>query len=58
MERPVSEKQLYEALASAGTAVIADVFDSLKLQPPVLDNQLSAVGRATTFAGPAYTIEG
>jgi 4-hydroxy-4-methyl-2-oxoglutarate aldolase len=58
MEQSASEKQLYEALASAGTAVIADVFDSFRLQPPVLDNQLSAVGKAIAFAGPAYTIEG
>jgi 4-hydroxy-4-methyl-2-oxoglutarate aldolase len=58
MDRQVSDEQLYEALARAGTAVIADVFDSFKLQPPVLDNQLSAVGKAASFAGPAYTIDG
>ncbi|HEY4358589.1 MAG TPA: RraA family protein [Acidobacteriaceae bacterium] len=48
----------FEALQSAGTAVIADVFDSLQLLPQVLDNNLQPVGAATTFAGPAYTITG
>lgn len=47
-----------DALKSAGTAVIADVFDSLQLLPQVLDNSLQPVGAATTFAGPAYTITG
>lgn len=47
-----------EALKAAGTAVIADVFDSLQRTPPVLDNSLRPVGRAAVFAGPAYTITG
>ena len=45
-------------LRDAGTAVIADVFDSLGLLPPVFDNALQAVGRAVPFAAPAYTIVG
>lgn len=47
-----------EALKAAGTAVIADVFDSLQRTPPVLDNSLRPVGRAAVFAGQAYTITG
>ncbi len=46
------------ALKAAGTAVIADVFDSLQRTPPVLDNTLRPVGPAIAFAGPAYTITG
>jgi 4-hydroxy-4-methyl-2-oxoglutarate aldolase len=45
-------------LRAAGTAVIADVFDSMKILPPVLDNALRPVGADATFAGPAYTITG
>lgn len=52
------QEPAYAALTSAGTAVIADVFDSLKLTPPVLDNALAPVGPATAFAGPVYTITG
>jgi regulator of RNase E activity RraA len=48
----------FEQLKAAGTAVIADVFDSMKLLPPVLDNALRPVGADSTFAGPAYTITG
>jgi len=51
-------QQSLDALKSAGTAVIADVFDSLQLLPQVLDNSLQPVGAAATFAGPAYTITG
>jgi 4-hydroxy-4-methyl-2-oxoglutarate aldolase len=47
-----------EALKTAGTAVISDVFDSLQRTPPVLDNSLHPIGRAAVFAGPAYTITG
>ena len=47
-----------EALKAAGTAVIADVFDSLHRTPPVLDNCLRPIGPATVFAGPAYTVTG
>ncbi len=46
------------ALKAAGTAVIADVFDSLQRTPPVLDNSLRPIGQAAIFAGPAYTITG
>jgi regulator of RNase E activity RraA len=49
---------VYDPLKAAGTAVIADVFDSLDLVPPVLDNRVSPVGAAVPFAGPAYTITG
>jgi regulator of RNase E activity RraA len=48
----------FEPLKTAGTAVIADVFDSMKILPPVLDNALRPVGADSTFAGPAYTITG
>lgn len=51
--------QELEPLLKAGTAVIADVFDSLGQLPPVLDTQLFAVKRSgAPFAGPAYTITG
>ena len=48
----------FEALKAAGTAVVSDVFDSMKLTPPVVDNALTAVGAARAFAGPAYTVVG
>jgi regulator of RNase E activity RraA len=48
----------FESLKSAGTAVISDVFDSMQLVPPVLDNRLRPLGTFATFAGPAYTITG
>ena len=48
----------FEALRSAGTAVISDGFDSLHMTPPVLDNSLRPVGVSSSFAGPAYTITG
>jgi len=46
------------ALKAAGTAVIADVFDSLQKTPPVLDTCIRPVGPPTVFAGPAYTVTG
>jgi 4-hydroxy-4-methyl-2-oxoglutarate aldolase len=48
----------FESLKSAGTAVISDVFDSLQLLPPILDNSLRPIGPSSTIAGPAYTITG
>ena len=48
----------FEQLKSAGTAVIADVLDSMHLTPRVLDNSLRPIGSASVFAGPAYTITG
>lgn len=48
----------HQTLLTAGTAVISDVFDTLGLHPPVLDNSLFAVGEPTAFLGPAYTITG
>lgn len=47
-----------EALKTAGTAVIADVFDSLQRTPPVMDTCLRSIGPAAVFAGPAYTVTG
>jgi 4-hydroxy-4-methyl-2-oxoglutarate aldolase len=47
-----------EILKAAGTAVISDVFDSLGILPPVLDNLLGSVGEPLAYAGPAYTITG
>jgi len=48
----------FSPLIAAGTAVIADVFDSMQMLPPVLDNALRPVGTDVAFAGPAYTIAG
>jgi 4-hydroxy-4-methyl-2-oxoglutarate aldolase len=45
-------------LQAAGTAAIADIFDQLQLQPPVLDNRLFPVLEGGVFAGPAYTVAG
>jgi 4-hydroxy-4-methyl-2-oxoglutarate aldolase len=51
--------QDFEPLLEAGTAVIADVFDTLGQLPPVLDTQLFAVkDHPSPFAGPAYTVTG
>ena len=47
-----------QVLQAAGTAVIADVFDSIRQTPLVLDNSLRPIGPGSTFAGPAYTIAG
>jgi 4-hydroxy-4-methyl-2-oxoglutarate aldolase len=51
-------KTNFESLKAAGTAVISDVFDSLNLVPPVLDNSLRSIGSSVSFIGPAYTIGG
>ena len=46
-------------LLKAGTAVVADVFDTLSLLPPVLDTNLFSVkGQGEGFVGSAYTITG
>lgn len=45
-------------LKAAGTSAIADIFDQLRLQPPVLDNRMFPVADASTFAGFAYTVAG
>ena len=49
-------------LRAAGTAAISDIFDQLKLEPPVLDNHLFPIAEdlqaGSTFAGPAYTVAG
>lgn len=51
-------EEIFTTLATAGTAVIADIFDTLGHLPPVLDNRLTSIGRAHSFAGPVYTITG
>ena len=48
----------FAALRSGGTAIISDVFDSMQMTPPVLDNSLRSIGPAAAFAGLAYTITG
>ncbi len=53
-----SPQARFAVLQSAGTAVISDVFDSLKLLPPVLDNALAPIGALNSFVGPVYTITG
>ena len=45
-------------LQAAGTAAIADIFDQLRMQPPVLDNHLFPVVEGSVFAGPAFTVTG
>ncbi|MDW7712193.1 MAG: RraA family protein [Deferrisomatales bacterium] len=54
-----SAQDTAEALRRSGTAVISDVFDNLGLTPPTLANDLWPTrGPGTSFAGPAYTVEG
>ncbi|UCF03605.1 MAG: RraA family protein [Deltaproteobacteria bacterium] len=49
----------FNALLEAGTAVISDVFDTMDLLPPILDNSLFPIpGPGVRFIGPAYTITG
>jgi regulator of RNase E activity RraA len=48
-----------KSLMKAGTAVISDVFDTMDLLPPILDNSLFPIpGPGVKFIGPAYTITG
>jgi 4-hydroxy-4-methyl-2-oxoglutarate aldolase len=49
-----------QILATAGTSVIADIFDKMGKLPLVLDNDLFPIPGSTEarFAGPAYTITG
>jgi 4-hydroxy-4-methyl-2-oxoglutarate aldolase len=59
MSETHQQPQAIGSLLTAGTAVIADVFDNLGLAPPVLDTALWPTrGDGTSFAGPAYTISG
>jgi regulator of RNase E activity RraA len=52
-------QEIREALFRVGTAVIADIFDSLGRMPPVLTTDLFPVpGPGVAFAGPAYTVAG
>jgi 4-hydroxy-4-methyl-2-oxoglutarate aldolase len=58
MEENMSDSN-YKELTDAGTAVIADIFDTLQRLPPVLDTRLFPVNPSLVrFAGPAYTIAG
>jgi 4-hydroxy-4-methyl-2-oxoglutarate aldolase len=51
--------EIRETLLRVGTAVIADIFDSLGRVPPVLTTDLFPVpGPGVVFAGPAYTVTG
>jgi 4-hydroxy-4-methyl-2-oxoglutarate aldolase len=46
-------------LLEAGTAAIADVFDTLNQLPLVVDNRIVFIGEGDRrFAGPAYTVAG
>ena len=48
-----------QTLLQAGTAVIADVFDTMGQLPPVLDNALYSIPETgIRFIGPAYTVSG
>jgi 4-hydroxy-4-methyl-2-oxoglutarate aldolase len=47
-----------ESLLKAGTAVIADVFDSLGVLPPVLADSIAPLTTGARFVGPAYTVSG
>jgi regulator of RNase E activity RraA len=48
-----------QTLLEAGTAVIADVFDTMGQLPPVLDNALYSIPETgIRFIGPAYTVSG
>jgi 4-hydroxy-4-methyl-2-oxoglutarate aldolase len=51
-------KTKFESLKTAGTAVMSEVFDSLNIVPPVLDNSLRPIRPSVSFVGPAYTIGG
>jgi 4-hydroxy-4-methyl-2-oxoglutarate aldolase len=52
-------KTEFVSLLAAGTATIADVFDTMKQVPLVLDNSIRFVGGGErSFAGPAYTVTG
>jgi regulator of RNase E activity RraA len=47
-----------ESLLKAGTAVVADVFDSLGIAPPVLASSITPLTPGARFVGPAYPIVG
>lgn len=47
-----------ERLLEAGTAVVADVLDSLQITPTVLAPSIAPVTPGLRFAGPAYTVAG
>jgi regulator of RNase E activity RraA len=47
-----------ERLLEAGTAVAADVLDSLQVTPAVLAPSIAPVTPGLRFAGPAYTVAG
>jgi regulator of RNase E activity RraA len=47
-----------DVLLEAGTAVVADVLDSMDVTPDVLAPTIAPVTARTRFVGPAYTIVG
>lgn len=47
-----------ELLLDVGTAVVADVLDSLQITPTVLAPSIAPVTAGLRFAGPAYTVAG
>lgn len=49
---------LIDMLLAAGTAVVADVLDSLHIAPTVLAPSIAPVTPGLRFAGPAYTVAG
>lgn len=52
-------EEIRQAFLRVGTAVIADIFDSLGRVPPVLTTDLFPVpSPGVTFVGPAYTVTG
>ncbi|MFH1844075.1 MAG: hypothetical protein ABIF77_12790, partial [bacterium] len=54
-----SNQSLVASLQQAGTAVIADVFDTMDQMPLALANDLWPTrGYGFPFAGPAYTVDG
>lgn len=48
----------FERLVEVGTAVVADVLDSLEIAPTVLAPSIAPMTPTLKFAGPAYTITG
>jgi regulator of RNase E activity RraA len=49
---------LIKLLLEVGTAVVADVLDTLRITPTVLAPSITSVTPEVRFAGPAYTITG
>lgn len=47
-----------DVLLEVGTAVVADVLDSLQITPTVLATSIAPMTPGVRFAGPAYTVAG